>query len=38
MIDEHVYLDYETVINIFNHRFYWDKNEEKIVYTSPLKL
>ena len=38
MIDEHVYLDYETVINIFNHRFYWDKNEEKIVYTSPTEI
>lgn len=38
LIEEEIYLDYETVVEIFNHRFYWDGREEKIVYTSPTEI
>lgn len=30
-----VYLDYETVVEYFNKRFYWDANENILSYTTP---
>ena len=32
------YIDYETVIREFNHRFYWDQNENVLVYTTPTEI
>ena len=37
-IDGTIYIDYETVINEFNHRFYWDSNENILTYTTPTEL
>lgn len=34
MIDGHVYLDYEFVHDILNSRFYWDANENILLYTT----
>jgi|GEM_PF-3120949 len=36
--DGNVYIDYETVIREFNHRFYWDQNENVLVYTTPTEI
>ncbi len=36
--DGKVYLDYETVINILNKRFYWDTNENLLIYTTPTQV
>ncbi len=33
-----VYLDYATVIQEFNHRFYWDSNENVLTYTTPNEI
>lgn len=33
-----VYIDYDTVINHFNHRFYWDYNENILTYTTPNEI
>jgi len=38
LIDGVIYLDYETVVNEFNHRFYWDKKENILTYTTPTEL
>jgi len=38
MIDGRVYLDYETVSTYLNPRFYWDQNEEKLLYTTPTEI
>ena len=27
MSDGYVYIDYDTIVTKFNHRFYWDENE-----------
>ena len=32
VIDGAVYLDYNTVIEKFNSRFYWDNNENILIY------
>ena len=32
------YLSYEMITELFNHRFYWDKNEQLLLYTTPDKL
>lgn len=32
------YIDYETVTNLINKRFYWDKNENKILYALPNEV
>lgn len=33
--DDRVYLDYEVVKELFNGRFYWDGNENILLYTTP---
>jgi len=38
LIDGQVYIDYETVIREFNHRFYWDYNENILTYTTPDEI
>ena len=36
--EETVYLDYDTIIEFINKRFYWDSNENLLIYTSPTEL
>ena len=38
LIDGTVYLDYDTVTEKFNHRFYWDQNENVLTYTTPTEI
>ena len=38
LIDGSVYVDYNTVIQQFNHRFYWDSNENILTYTTPNEI
>lgn len=38
VLDGKVYLDYETIIDKFNHRFYWDDNENILTYTTPNEI
>lgn len=38
MIDGVIYVDYDTVVEYFNHRFYWDSNENILTYTTPTEL
>ena len=38
MIDGVIYIDYETVVDKFNHRFYWDSSENILTYTTPTEL
>lgn len=38
LLDGKVYLDYETIVNEFNHRFYWDYNENVLTYTTPNEI
>ncbi|TAH67730.1 MAG: glycosyl hydrolase family 18 [Anaerolineaceae bacterium] len=38
MADGTVYIDYDTVIREFNHRFYWDQNENILTYTTPTEI
>lgn len=38
LIDGHVYLDYNTVYNYINPRFYWDSNENILRYTTSTDL
>jgi spore germination protein YaaH len=38
LIDGSVYVDYNTVIQQFNHRFYWDFNENVLTYTTPGEI
>jgi spore germination protein YaaH len=33
-----VYIDYNTVAQEFNHRFYWDYNENILTYTTPDEI
>jgi spore germination protein YaaH len=33
-----VYIDYATVVQEFNHRFYWDANENILTYTTPDEI
>jgi spore germination protein YaaH len=33
-----VYIDYDTVVQEFNHRFYWDYNENILTYTTPDEI
>lgn len=37
-IDGMVYIDYQTVHDLFNPRFYWDSNENLLLYTLPDNL
>lgn len=36
--DGQVYLDYQTVADVFNKRFYWDSNENILSYTTPTEI
>jgi len=36
--EQKVYIDYDTVVNEFNHRFYWDNNENILTYTTPTEI
>lgn len=38
LLDGKVYLDLDTVVNEFNHRFYWDYNENILTYTTPDEI
>ena len=38
MIDGHVYLDFNTVHDLINNRFFWDSNENKLLYTTANDL
>lgn len=37
-IDGHIYIDYETAKTFFNKRFYWDANENLMIYTTATQL
>lgn len=37
-IDGTVYVDYNTVIDNFNKRFYWDANENVMIYTTATQV
>ena len=37
-MDGEVYIDYESVHDMFNERFYWDANENVLLYTLPDNL
>ncbi len=37
-IDNTVYIDYDTVVNSINKRFYWDSEENLLVYTTPTDI
>ena len=38
LIDGRVYIDYDTVVQEFNHRFYWDYNENVLTYSTPEEI
>lgn len=38
LIDKVIYLDYDTVVTKFNKRFYWDANENVLIYTTPSEV
>lgn len=38
LIDDMVYVDYNTVKENFNKRFYWDENESLLMYTTPTDI
>jgi spore germination protein YaaH len=38
LINGRVYIDYDTVVKEFNHRFYWDYNENMLTYTTPDEI
>ena len=38
VLDGVIYIDYETIVAEFNHRFYWDKNENILTYTTPNEI
>lgn len=38
LIDGHVYLDFNTVHDKINSRFFWDSNENKLLYTTANDL
>jgi spore germination protein YaaH len=38
LLDGMVYIDYDTVAQEFNHRFYWDYNENILTYTTPDEI
>ncbi|MGN0399593.1 MAG: glycosyl hydrolase family 18 protein [Blautia sp.] len=35
IIDGHVYLDYETVTDVLEGRFYWDEKNQQMLYCTP---
>lgn len=38
VIDNVIYIDYATVETKFNKRFYWDANENVLIYTTPSEV
>lgn len=38
IMDGSVYIDYDTVVTYFNKRFYWDANENVLIYTTPTEV
>lgn len=38
IFDGRVYFRYEVVTELFNHRFYWDANENIMSYTTPTEV
>ncbi len=38
LVDGEVYIDYETIVREFNHRFYWDSKENILTYTTPTEI
>lgn len=38
LLDGEVYLDYDTVEQEFNYKFYWDSNENILTYTTPNEI
>ena len=38
IIDDKVFIDYETVHTMINKRFYWDRNESVLIYTLPTEI
>lgn len=38
LFENTIYVDYETIKNEFNHRFYWDNNENILTYTKPNEV
>lgn len=38
MIDGHIYLDFDFVHDILNSRFYWDANENVLLYTTAADI
>lgn len=38
LIDGTVYIDYETVYELFNKKMYWDENENILTYTTPNEI
>lgn len=38
LIEDRVYIDYDTVADKFNHRFYWDYYENILTYTTPDEI
>jgi spore germination protein YaaH len=37
-VDGKIYIDYETVSQKLNHRFYWDSKEKLLTYTTPTEI
>ncbi len=38
LLDGVAYVDYDTIVDKFNHRFYWDANENLLIYTTPTEV
>lgn len=38
LINDQVYIDYKTVIDQLNARFYWDENENILIFTTPTEV
>lgn len=38
LIDGHVYIDFRTIHDKIDNRFYWDANENKLLYTTATEL
>ncbi|HHV10398.1 MAG TPA: glycosyl hydrolase family 18 [Clostridiales bacterium] len=38
LINGRIYVDYDTVVQEFNRRFYWDYNENILTYTTPDEI
>lgn len=36
--DGHLYVDFDTVVQRFNKRFYWDEAEQVLIYTTPTQI